>query len=79
MTNITEQLFGSVLAVVMFALLLCIGILEVVIGSVKLGSCPVSPLIPIWLIVAGSVGCVRNIVGIVFSLWVSYDHFFGKF
>ncbi|RCN26776.1 hypothetical protein ANCCAN_27497 [Ancylostoma caninum] len=61
----------TVSAVVMFALLLCLAILEIIVGSVKVGSCPVSPLIPIWLIVGGSISCVRNVVGILFTVLVS--------
>ncbi|KHJ98731.1 hypothetical protein OESDEN_01280 [Oesophagostomum dentatum] len=58
----------TVTAVIMFALLLCVALLELTIGALKWGSCPVSPWIPLWLVVSGILGILRNVSGILFSV-----------
>ncbi|KAK6753001.1 hypothetical protein RB195_012546 [Necator americanus] len=59
----------TVVAVILFSLLLAVGVLEILIGAMNIGSCPIRPLIPIWLVVAGSVSSLRNITGILLSVW----------
>ncbi|VDM54754.1 unnamed protein product [Angiostrongylus costaricensis] len=58
-----------VLAVLMFILLLVLSIHEVVIAAAKMTSCPVAPLIPVWLIVSGLMGILRNTGAIVCSIY----------
>ncbi|VDM68525.1 unnamed protein product [Strongylus vulgaris] len=72
-----HELARTVIAITLFTLLLCVGIMEFAVGVIKAGSCPINRYIPIWLIVSGAVSCVRNIAGIVFSIMESRNYYEG--
>ncbi|CAJ0590139.1 unnamed protein product [Cylicocyclus nassatus] len=64
-----HELARTIIAIVIFAVLLCIAITEFLVGVIKVNSCPISRYVPIWLIVSGATSFVRNVAGIFFSIW----------
>ncbi|KAK5967905.1 hypothetical protein GCK32_022371, partial [Trichostrongylus colubriformis] len=63
-----HELTRSLIGLVIFTMLLVLGILEIVIGIIRVGTCPLRPMIPFWLMVYGMLNVVYNAVGIIFTL-----------
>jgi hypothetical protein len=54
-------LLSSAISITVFLLIsIALSIAMIVIGSLYMGSCPVQKNIPVWLVVAGSFGCLST-------------------
>ncbi|KAK6014906.1 hypothetical protein OSTOST_19701, partial [Ostertagia ostertagi] len=56
------------IGLVVFTTFLVFGFLEVFVGLIKVGTCPVEPLVPVWLLMAGILNVIYNVVAIIFIM-----------
>ncbi|XP_076446958.1 transmembrane protein 272-like isoform X2 [Babylonia areolata] len=60
--KLVAVILGSIGCSIVIGMFLAIPIAMIVIGSIYVDDCPEEKMIPIWLLVAGVVGLVRNVI-----------------
>ncbi|XP_042207349.1 uncharacterized protein LOC121856094 isoform X2 [Homarus americanus] len=62
--NIIVLFVGTIGCTVMISVTIVIPIFMIIVGSLKMDECPAEPLIPVYLVVGGTFGALKNLLGL---------------